>query len=278
MDLLDIIEGRFPWSEYVRNQGRLDCLEKTLFAGNSAERDRRADEQQAVSLPLAEQDYAMAVQSGLGALGAEMTSKAADRLFNVDLRLEQLAGGVDRLNADFHMLLGDVIWRVEMRQETLDSILQEIRLAEFEREARAYRRRAERAYLNGWYEESLGDFLEAEKRNYPDFAVLRSIASIYLYHLIDLPKALEYFRKAAKYSLPSDARQSAEANFFAGMVCVIERKLEESALHLGEASHLNPRRGALPASMGRGDAGGPRSGDYAPRSCDKRRPSLSRAG
>jgi tetratricopeptide (TPR) repeat protein len=127
-----------------------------------------------------------------------------------------------------------------MRQETLDSILQEIRLAEFEREARAYRRRAERAYLNGWYEESLGDFLVAEKRNYPDFAVLRSIASIYLYHLIDLPKALEYFRKAAKYSLPSDARQSAEANFFAGMVCVIERNLEESALHLGEASNLNP--------------------------------------
>src|SRR5262245_11408118 len=120
MDLLDVLEGRYPWSEYVKNQGRLGSLEKALFAGSDAEREHRADEQGAVSLLLAERDYAMALQSGLGALGDEIISQSSDGLFNVDLRLEQLAGGIDRLNADFNMLLGDLIWKLEMRQETLD--------------------------------------------------------------------------------------------------------------------------------------------------------------
>ena len=113
-------------------------------------------------------------------------------------------------------------------------------LAEFEREARAYRSRAETAYLNGWYDEALADFLEAEKRNYPDFAVLRSIANICLYHLIHLVKSLEYFRRAAKYSRPNDARQSAEAHYFAGVVCAIQQHFKEGLEHLGEAIALNP--------------------------------------
>jgi WD40 repeat protein len=127
-----------------------------------------------------------------------------------------------------------------MQQESLTSILDEIRLAEFEREARAYRARAERAYLNGWYEEALGDFLEAEKRNYPDYAVHRSIAQIYLYHIVNLPKALEYFLKAAKYARPSDQKQSAEAHYFAGVVCAIERRLESALEYLRQATQLNP--------------------------------------
>ncbi len=127
-----------------------------------------------------------------------------------------------------------------MQQESLTSALEEIRLAEFEREARAYRARTERAYLNGWYDEALGDFLEAEKRNYPDYTVHRSIAQIYLYHIVDLPKALEYFLKAAKYARPSDQKQAAEANYFAGVVCVIERQLEPALEHLRQATSLNP--------------------------------------
>lgn len=159
----------------------------------------------------------------------------------VALDLEKLSGGLDRLNADFNLQMGDLVWRIEMRRETLNSLLEEVRLAEFEREARAYRIRAERAYENGWYEEALADFLEAEKRNYPDFAVLRSIASIYLYHLIELPKALDYFVKTSKYARPSDTRQAAEAHFFAGIVCALMQNLEEGQWHLGQAVELNPR-------------------------------------
>ncbi|HEU4389033.1 MAG TPA: hypothetical protein VFV34_14630, partial [Blastocatellia bacterium] len=193
-----------------------------------------------LSIQLNTDDYNTALQSGLGALQETLTNSVAAPGRTVELPLDKLAGGLDRLNADFNLLLGDLVWRVEMQHETLNTVLQEIRLAEFEREARAYRLRAERAYANGWYDEALGDCLEAEKRNYPDFAVLRLIANIYLYHLIDLPKALEYFRKAARYSRPSDTRQSAEAHYFAAIVAVVQKRLDEGLSHMSEAVQLNP--------------------------------------
>src|SRR5262249_35229038 len=86
----------------------------------------------------------------------------------------------------------------------------------------------------------LGDFLEAEKRNYPDYTVHRSIAQIYLYHIVNLPQALEYFLKAAKYARPSDPKQAAEAHYFAGIVCVIERRLAPALEQLRQATQLNP--------------------------------------
>jgi WD40 repeat protein len=142
--------------------------------------------------------------------------------------------------ADFDLLMGDSLWRTELAQESLNELLDEVRLPEFEREARAYRTRAERAYLNGWYEEALADFLEAARRNYPDYSVHRSIACLYLYHLIDLDKSLEYFRKAARYARPSHTGQCAEAHYFAGIVCALEQNLEAALSHLNEAIELNP--------------------------------------
>jgi WD40 repeat protein len=142
--------------------------------------------------------------------------------------------------ADFDLLMGDAHWRAELAQESLNDLLEEVRLPEFEREARAYRTRAERAYLNGWYEEALADFLEAARRNYPDYSVHRSIACLYLYHLIDLDKSLEYFRKAARYARPSHTGQCAEAHYFAGIVCALEHDLDAALSHLREAVGLNP--------------------------------------
>src|SRR6185295_8890579 len=194
----------------------------------------------AMQIGLSAADYQVALESGLGALGPGIGNSSNDRDCSIEFGFDQLAGGLDQLNADFNFLLGDVIWKLEMHEETLSNILLEIRLAEFEREARAYRSRAEKAYLNGWYTEALADFLEAEKRNYPDFGVLRSIANISLYHLINLANSLEYFRKAAKYSRPSDARQSAEAHYFAGVVCAIQQQFKEGFEHLNQAVELNP--------------------------------------
>lgn len=149
-------------------------------------------------------------------------------------------GATDPDESDFDLLMGDALWRSELAQESLNDLLEEVRLPEFEREARAYRTRAERAYLNGWYEEALADFLEAARRNYPDYSVHRSIACLFLYHLIDLDKSLEYFRKAARYARPSHTGQCAEAHYFAGIVCALERDLDAAFTHLREAVALNP--------------------------------------
>src|SRR5215813_15653326 len=224
MSLLDIYNGELTWEDYVRNQVQLG-----------------EDQRSSLSVLLDEQEYTNAVESGLGAVHSTIQNSQTDDRRRLELDREHLARGIDNLNADFNLLVGDLVWKLEMRDQALNAILDEIRLAEFEREARAYRSRAERAYLNGWYEEALSDFLEAERRNYPDFVVLRSIASIYLYHLADLDNALEYFRKAAKYARPSDARQAAESHYFAGLVCFIRRRVDEAIEHLSDAARLNPK-------------------------------------
>ena len=236
MDLVDLYEGRRRWSDYIRNQRGLESVEATTerHAAGSPQIESRC-----FVVPLAPAGYAIAIRSGLGAVGPELINIDGAKQ-NLEVGLERLGGGLDRLNADFNLILGDAIWQLELRQESLDGILHEIRLAEFEREARAYRKRGERAYLNGWYEEALSDFLEAEKRNYPDFAVHRSIANIYLYHLIDLGRALEYFCKAARYARPSDSRQAAEAHYFAGIVCAIRHEWQEAQRQFDEAAKLNP--------------------------------------
>ena len=239
MGLAAVYLGHQSWSDYI---GDRDCL--NAFGNAIEQQAARFEDPLAVRgsmrVVLRQSDYQTAVESGLGALGGSSSECADESLCNIEFGFQQLAGGLDQLNADFNFLLGDVIWKLEMHEETLSNLLHEIRLAEFEREARAYRSRAEKAYLNGWYEEALADFLEAEKRNYPDFGVLRSIANICLYHLIDLTSSLEYFRKAAKYSRPSDARQSAEAHYFAGVVCALQQQFKEGLDHLSEAIALNP--------------------------------------
>ncbi|MBO0862087.1 MAG: hypothetical protein J2P21_27055 [Chloracidobacterium sp.] len=226
MGLLDVYLGHQTWEDFIGGQASL-----TELIG---------DKSSAFSVGLTARDHQVAIKSGLGALNPERLRRASENTVRLMLGIEKLAGGLESLKADFNLLLGDHIWRSEMRQESLTSILEEIRLAEFEREAKAYRTRAERAYLNGWYEEALGDFLEAAKRNYPDYSVHRSIAQIYLYHIINLPKALDYFLKAAKYARPSDQKQAAEAHYFAAIVCVVESRLETALEHLRQATELNP--------------------------------------
>ncbi len=172
----------------------------------------------------------------------QSTSSAAlsdRRIARSDLP-EESGPGIDRLKSDFDLALGELVWKSEMTSDALSKLLAEVRLAEFEREARAYRARAERAYLNGWYDEALDDFLEAAKRNYPDFSVHRSIATLYLYHFNNLQGALDYFSKAAKYSRPSDARQCSESHYFAGVVCALLERFDDATANFAEAASINP--------------------------------------
>ena len=240
MTLSEVYLGQVPWESFLASHGLFDGFEKAVEEETGGY-EVSFSAGHAIGLGLEESDYRLAINSGLGALSTASDNYSKASEYRIEVAFDRLAGGLDRLNADFNLLLGDIIWKLELHQETLSNILQEIRLAEFEREARAYRSRAEKAYLNGWYEEALRDYLEAEKRNYPDFAVLRSIANISLYHLINLARALEYYSKAARYSRPNDARQSAEAHYFAGIVCALNQRFDEGISHLNQAIELNPR-------------------------------------
>jgi WD40 repeat protein len=218
VSLREVYEGRLTWADYLRQRAPdVQSSESTL------------------QVRLSDEEHRLMIEAGLGALPSRQQNETTSHTLRFD------AVTLAQLKADFIPLLGDAIWKLELQHATSSEILEELRLAEFEREARAYRTRAERAYLNGWYAEALNDFLAAEARNYPDYAVLRSIANIYLYHLIDLPNALEYFCKAAKYARPIDQRQAAEAHFFAAFVCNLQQRPEDALTNLQAALELQPQ-------------------------------------
>lgn len=228
MSLREVYEGKLAWADYLRQQSRMRGW-LAAASNNSAQ------------LTVSEAEYDLAREAGLGALAQRGELPAAKTLRALEFDLAKLASGMAQLKADFTPLLGDAIWKLELQQAAMLEVIEELRLAEFEREARAYRTRAERAYQNDWYEEALADFLAAEKCNYPDYVVLRSIANLYLYHLIDLPQALHYFGKAAKYARALDARQAAEAHYFAGLTCLLQQQPEAAAGQFAEAIHLQPQ-------------------------------------
>jgi large subunit ribosomal protein L7/L12 len=224
MSLLDYYTGQHTWANYVSNRDLGERFESSLT---------KTGDRLAIQLNRDEQDRA--VREGLGSLENSLTSGIGDLRYE----LQDVSSGIDRLNADFHILMGDVVWRLERQTETLKEILRAIQTP-LDTASKELRARAEYAYQNGWHDKALDDFLESEKKNYQDFAVHRSIGNIYFYHLIDLPKAVRYFLQAAKYARPRDARQAAEAEYFAGVAYGLQQDFGSALNHMREAALLNP--------------------------------------
>lgn len=229
----DVVTGRQTWSDYVTAQ------DQSRAFGNAIQVQTKALTKSNAQIALTQRDYQIALQSGLGALDESMSRDLGSLTSTIELGFDRLQNGIDGLNADFNLMMGDVIWKLEVQNEILASILRTLQ-APLDTQAKELRQRAEDAYMNGWYDEALQDFLESERKNYQDFAVHRSIGNIHLYHVVDLPKALEYFLRAAKYARPRDARQAAEAEYFAGIVCSVQRNMKGASAHMLEATDLNP--------------------------------------
>jgi tetratricopeptide (TPR) repeat protein len=223
MSLYDYFTGQQTWSNYVSNRDLGQRFDKALVKSENR-----------LAIRLNQSDSDRAVAQGLGSLEDRLASGMGD--LSYDLR--DVSGGIDNLRADFHILLGDVVWKLEMQTTVLNDILRTLQ-APLDTASKELRARAEDAYKNGWYEEALADFLRSEEKNYQDFMVHRSIGNIYLYHLVDLPKSVEYFSKAAKYARPRDAKQASEAWFFAGISCGLQQNYEAAMKHMEEAVSLN---------------------------------------
>lgn len=223
MSLYDYFTGQQSWKDYVNNRDLGMRFEKSLT---------KVGDHYAVQLSRSERDTAMA--EGLGSLENRLASGVDDLRYE----LQDVSAGIDGLRADFHILMGDVAWKLEIQTSVLNSLLRTLQ-APLDTASKELRSRAEDAYRNGWYEEGLADFLQSEQKNYQDFAVHRSIGNIYLYHLVDLSKAVEYFQKAAKYARPRDVRQAAEAEFFVGIAFGLQQNYESALNHMREATSLN---------------------------------------
>jgi len=171
---------------------------------------------------------------GLGSLEGGFASGLAELQYD----LQDISGGIAGLRADFHILMGDVVWKLEKQTTVLNNILRTLQ-APLDTAAKELRSRAEFAYSNGWYEEALSDFLASEEKNYQDFAVHRSLGNLYLYHRIDHDRAIEYFQRAAKYARPYDSKQAAEAEYFTGIAFGIQQNYDSALRRMQEATSLD---------------------------------------
>src|SRR5215813_6387100 len=135
MGLLDVYQGRQTWTDFISGQAEFAALDwlSPRRTGAAPSGDKPGE----LPVGLTARDHQVAVESGLGALNPERLRRASENAVRLTLGIERLAGGLESLKADFNLLLGDLVWRLEMQRESLTSILEEIRLAEFEREARA---------------------------------------------------------------------------------------------------------------------------------------------
>jgi tetratricopeptide (TPR) repeat protein len=236
----DVVFGHQRWSDYITSQDQMRSFNYAL------QTQTKVLSSASIQIALSHRDYQVALQSGLGALGDSISHNIGNLARNMDnisnsieLGFDKLSNGIDELKADFNIMMGDMIWKLEVQNETLASILRTLQ-APLDTQAKELRYRAEDAYQNGWYQEALRDFLESEKKNYQDFAVHRSIGNIHFYHLVDLARSREYYCKAAKYARPRDAHQAAEAEYFAGVVCSVQQNFPNALRHMGEACELNP--------------------------------------
>jgi tetratricopeptide (TPR) repeat protein len=222
MALDDVFTNQQSLSDYISNRDRFK-FEKSLA--------KQAQFLQAAQIqPLIAQ---------LSSLGANATMSLESLEASLGFKLDDIEGVIKDFRNDLIVLMGDVIWKLEVQSETLTSILATLQ-APLDTAAKELRARAVDAYNNGWYEEALNDFLESERKNYQDFLVCRYIANIFFYHLNDPAKALDYFRKAAKYAEPRNASLSAEANYFAGVAAGVLHDFRPGLEHLKNAIRLNP--------------------------------------
>ncbi|MBN1922407.1 MAG: hypothetical protein JW892_14260 [Anaerolineae bacterium] len=235
------------WEEYLEHEGFKDDIvhgmerqTREIVAGQIKAAQQLASVQQQAA-----EATAHTLDRGFGALVAsqqEMNAVMNLGFASVSYGLDRVAGGIEALRADFDWAMAAVLWKLEIQQATLQGILA-ILQAPLNTEAKELRKRAEDAYVHGWYDEALADFLESERRNYQDFAVHQAIGNIYLYHCqpAELDKAREYYLQAGKYARPCSAYHSARAFLHAGFVCYLQRDDAAAIEYAHEATEIYPK-------------------------------------
>ena len=162
-----------------------------------------------------------------------------EKIDNAPYEIERVEQGIYGLRAAFEWGISDVVWQIEQNREALKSIL-EVFSASLETQGKEIRKKAEKAYANGWYDEALESFLESEKKDLYDFSIHISIGMIYLFNKIDKNKALEYFDKAIKYARPKSSYHEAFALLYKALIKRDLGLLKEAEQHAAEAIELYP--------------------------------------
>src|SRR5678815_1641010 len=98
MSLLDIYRGEYTWAAYLRTH---ETLVPRLKTGT-------------VTVELSGNELELAQEAGFGAIGVRSSDTHDAPVQNLELSAGRIAGGLESLKADFNLLMGDLMWKVEL--------------------------------------------------------------------------------------------------------------------------------------------------------------------
>lgn len=180
-------------------------------------------------------------QEGLSQLIAS-NERQEETLQDITNGVWDISDGIKALGSAFTWGIAEVLHQFETQRQELRQIV-EVLEAPLETQAKELKKRAEDAYENGWIDEALTDFLEAEKKNYTDFTIHQNIGNIYHFEKSEPGKALEYYNKAARYAHPRSAFHTSYALLHVGLARYLgnlEGGVEGAYEATREATELNP--------------------------------------
>jgi WD40 repeat protein len=235
------------WEKYLELRGFKDDIVNGLEQQTKAmisEQEKTA-EQLAISQLNTVGTTIDTLSQGFGAIVTnqeEIIDTIAYGFGDISYGLDRVSKGIENLRSDFNWAMSALLWKLEMQQETLKSILSTLQ-APLDTQAKELRKRAEYAYQQGWYDEALNDFVASEQKNYQDFAIHQAIGNIYLYHHkpANLEGAREYYLKAGKYAKPESSYHAALGYMHAGFVCYLMGNDKAAIEYAHKATQLHPR-------------------------------------
>lgn len=274
------------WSRHIQNQSYIEDVNKYFrdntkqqtkdFSGIISQQTREFNE----NIREASREQVLAIQESTNAVcgtlnaGFELLS---DNLQDISYSIDELRSEVSAMSSMLNWKLSLLIEHQRITNLLLGNIAILLRIPDIQKERQYHIEQGIKFLKNAifdsdFYEDSLNNLLKAEKIEPADFFALHRIGLIYLYspkHL-ELNKAEEYFKKAAKYavaetnvgasittnylagdlnknlteqgpSIDSIKLQAAEAFMFAGRSYYIQGKLNEAAEYASKAFNLVPQ-------------------------------------
>ncbi len=122
-----------------------------------------------------------------------------EQLRNIGFALDDINSGIEGLQSTLEYGISEIVWNLELNTEELRGINKKL-ASPLDNQANEHKKRGEKFFSGGLYEEALESFLEAEKFNKYDFTTHISLGILYLFHFDNKEKAEAHFEKAARYS------------------------------------------------------------------------------
>ena len=165
--------------------------------------------------------------------------RIAEGIEELSAEVSNVYEGLNSLAGIFTWGFAEIAWQLEQQSHLLTKV-KEILEAPLDTEALNIKRRAEKAYKNGWTEDALEDFLEAEKKNRYDFTVHQYLGDIYFFEHKNFDMALSYYEKAVKYSRPESRYHTSFALLHIGLLRHLNEEFERAYAATAEAIELSP--------------------------------------